>query len=234
MLSSTIIAGLFLGLAQIPGSVAQPFISDNSTDIIITHVASDFFPNAKGDLSPFDVDVQYVGYDADTRLWLTALEPGSGTTDKEKAVLLTEAAYAKKFDESDSDMVEDVSALLAAVAGNTSSLEKRAGSSYSLSARHAINWGKCAAALSCLSGTTCRFNLNIGSAPRSRCESQGGSNCCISWSTYHVRAGFFSTTWTSCNSEVNAEKKASVSCEGHGSSAQGGDVCLSGRANGCT
>ncbi|KAF5857416.1 hypothetical protein ETB97_005800 [Aspergillus alliaceus] len=94
MLPSTIFTGL-VGLAQISSSVAQPVISDDSTDIIISHAASDFFPNAKGDLSCFDVDVQYSGYDADTRLWLTALNPGSGTTDEEKATIQTEAVYAK-------------------------------------------------------------------------------------------------------------------------------------------
>ncbi|KAE8328624.1 hypothetical protein BDV39DRAFT_173698 [Aspergillus sergii] len=232
-MQKAILASL-LGFAWLQSTLASPTVSTDSPNIIVIHRASDLFPEFEGDLSPFDVDVEYVGYEAETRAWLAALDPSSGNTDEEKAVFLTEAAYARKFDANDPDMVEDVHDLLAALGGNSTAIEKRAGSRYTLSSRHAINWSKCAGILSCLSGATCRFNLDIGKAPRSRCESRGGSNCCISWSTYHVRAGFFSTTWTSCNSEVNAEHKSSVSCQGHGSSAQGGDVCLSNRANGCT
>lgn len=39
---------------------------------------------------------------------------------------------------------------------------------------------------------------------------------------------------TACNSEVQAELMSDASCEGYGTSDQGGDVCLSNRANGCT
>lgn len=232
-MQKALIASL-LGLACLSGTSASPVSSTNSTNIIVTHIASDYFPEFKGDLSRFDVDVEYVGYEAETRSWLAALDPSAGNTVEEKAVVLTEAAYARKFDENDPDMVEDVHDLLAALEGNSTTIAKRAGSRFSLSSRHAINWSKCAGVLSCLSGATCRFNLDIGKAPRSHCESRGGSNCCISWSTYSVRALFFSTTWTSCNGEVSAEHKSSASCQGYGSSAQGGDVCLSGRATGCT
>lgn len=230
MLAPTIIAGLVLGLSQVLGVVAAP-VEDSK--FVITHVASDYFPNAKGDLKKFDVDVQYIGYSAKTQSWLTSLDPSAGSTDKEKAMMLTEAAYAKPYDENDADMAADVQAMLDAVAGMaTPSIEKR--SSFSLDAGHAIHWASCAGVFSCLSGTTCAFNLDVGKAPRSACQSQGGSNCCISWSNYNVRVGFFTTTWTSCNSEVQAEQKSDVSCEGHGSDGQGGDVCLSNRANGCT
>ncbi|KNG89188.1 hypothetical protein ANOM_002540 [Aspergillus nomiae NRRL 13137] len=223
-----------LGFAWIPSTLASPIVSTSPTSIIVTHRASDIFPEFEGDLSPFDVDVEYVGYEAETRSWLASLDPSSGNTDEEKAVLLTEAAYAQKFDANDPGMVEDVHDLLAALGGNSTAIEKSADPRYTLSSRHAINWPKCANILSCLSGTTCRFYLDIGKAPRSRCESRGKSNCCISWSTYHVQASFFPTTWTSCNSKVSTEHRSSASCQGHGGFAQGGDVCLSNRANGCT
>ncbi|KAJ5690922.1 hypothetical protein N7488_012489 [Penicillium malachiteum] len=235
MLSPTYIASLLLGLAQIPSIVASPVSLKNSTDFVVTLTASDYFPNAKGDLSPFDVDCLFAGYDADTRAWLTSLDPASATTDEGKAIILTEAAYSKKFDAGDLDMVEDVESMLAQVAGNNTSLAKRTSSStYATSSRHAVKWSACAAVFSCLSGKTCSFDLVTDKAPRSKCESHGGSHCCVSWSTYKVRAAFFSTTWTSCNSEVEAEGLTKASCEGHGSSSQGGDVCLSNRATGCT
>lgn len=231
MLPTTIIAGLLLGLSQIPSGITQPV---NASDFIITHVASDYFPNAKSDLSSFNVDVQFVGYNATTQSWLTGLNPASASSDKEKAMMITAAAYAKPFDANDPDMTEDVDSLLAAINGNATTVQKRDGSSFKVVAAHAVNWGTCAGVFSCLSGTTCGFNMAIGKAPRSQCQAQGGSNCCISWSDYSVRVGFFSSTWTTCNDEVVAQKKTRASCEGYGSSAQGGDVCLSNRANGCT
>ena len=231
MFSPTIITGLLLGISQIPSGIAQPV--DNSS-VIVSLTALDYFPHAKGDLSQFDVSVRYVGYDATTQSWLTGLNPASGTSDEEKAVLMTEAAYAKPFNESDPDMTEDVKYLLAAVAGNLTALEKRQQTTFRTAAAHAVNWATCASVLSCLSGATCGFSLETNKAPRSHCQVQGGSSCCISWSTYNVRAAFFSTTWTTCNNEVDAQGLKSASCEGYGSTSQGGDVCLSNRASGCT
>ncbi len=49
MFSPAIIAGLVLGLSQIPSGVAQP---TNASGLIVTHVASDYFPNAKVRTSP--------------------------------------------------------------------------------------------------------------------------------------------------------------------------------------
>ncbi|KAJ6121960.1 hypothetical protein N7512_004425 [Penicillium capsulatum] len=130
-------------------------------------------------------------------------------------------------------MAEDVQYLPDTVAGNaTKSLTKR--SNFSTDSRHAVIWSACASFFSCISGTACSFNLETAKAPRSHCEQHGGSNCCISWSTYNVRVGFFSTTWTACNNEVQAEGKTQASCEGYGSGEQGDDVCLSDRATGCT
>ena len=231
MFSPAIVASLLLGLSQIPNSFAQPV---NASSFIITHVASSYFPNAKSDLSAFDVDVQFVGFNATTQSWLTGLDPASGSTDEEKAMLITAAAYAKPFDANDPDMTEDVNALLAAIDGKTTAVQKRDGSAFKTASAHAVAWSACGAFFSCLSGTTCTFSLDVGKAPRSQCQAQGSSACCISWSNYNVRAGFFSTTWTTCNAEVTAQGQSSASCEGYGSSAQGGDVCLSNRATGCT
>ena len=231
MFSSAIITGLLLSLSQIHSSVAQPV---NANSFTVTHVASDHFPHAKGDLSPFDVDVKYIGYNASIQSWLTGLNPASGTSDKEKAKMMTEAAYAKPFDANDPDMTADVNSLLATIAGNATTLKKRDGSAFQVASAHAVKWATCAGVLSCISGNSCSFSLDIGKAPRSHCQQQGSSNCCVSWSNYNVRAGFFSTTWTSCNDEVKAQKKDTASCEGYGSSSQGGDVCLSNRSTGCT
>ena len=135
MFSPAIIAGLVLGLSQIPSGVAKPV---NTSDLIITHVASDYFPNAKSDLSRFDVDVRFVGYDATTHSWLTGLDPASGGSDEEKAKLITAAAYAKPFDTNDPDMTEDVNSLLGAINGNVTAVQKRDGSSFRVAASHAV------------------------------------------------------------------------------------------------
>lgn len=231
MIISAITAGLILGLSQAVIVAALPADANN---VVVTHVASDYFPNAKGDLTPFNVNVRYVGYSPETQSWLASIDPSFGKTDEEIAILLIEAAYARAFDPLNPDMAADLAALLAAIAGDAppSTIERR--SSFQVSAAHAVKWASCAGVFSCLSGTTCTFNLDIGKAPRSHCENRGGSNCCISWSTYNIRAGLFSTTWTARNSEVQAEHKSDASCEGYGTSDQGGDVCLSNRANGCT
>lgn len=233
MYTPAIIAGLLLTLSQISSGAALPAPATEASDFVVSHVASEYFPHSKGDLSPFDIDVRFANYDTDTKSWLTGLDPHSGSTDEEKARMLTEAAYARKYDDNDVDMNEDVQSLLAAVAGNaTTTLAKR--SNFVTDSRHAVIWSACASFFSCISGTTCSFDLQTNKAPRSHCEQHGGSNCCISWSTYNVRVGFFSTTWTACNNEVQAEHKTKASCEGYGSGDQGGDVCLSDRANGCT
>lgn len=195
MISSTIVASLLFGLAQILSIVAKPVASNNSTDVIVTLSASDYIPNAKGNLSLFDVDCLFSGYDADTRAWLISLGPASATTDEGKAIILTEAAYSKRFDANDLDMVEDVEYMLAQVAGNTTSLGKHTGSStFSTSSRHVVKWSACATFFSCISGKRCSFDLVTDKAPRSKWMSRGGSHCCISWSTYKVRAAFFYTT----------------------------------------
>ncbi|KAJ6078942.1 hypothetical protein N7467_008695 [Penicillium canescens] len=218
MFTSTIITSLILGLTQLPSSYALP--SNRS--------------NQKGlHNQPRRIGLLPARTERPKRLRRGPLNPHGGASDEDKARMLTEAAYTKKYDDNDVDMSNDVQALLAHVAGNsTSAIEKR--SSFVTSAAHAVIWEPCKGFFACIAGETCTFDQDIGKAPRSHCESHGGSNCCISWSTYNVRAGFFATTWTTCNEEVKAEGKTSASCEGYGSSDQGGDVCLSNRASGCT
>lgn len=241
MFSSAIIATFLIGLSQVPSGIAQNVDASDTTqpvdpgNFIITHNVSDYFPHAKSDMTPFDIDVQFMGYNATTQSWLTGLDPSSGTSDEKKAQMITAAAFAKPFDPNDPDMADDVNAILAAINGDASALQKRqAGSTFIVAAAHAVAWSACSKFFACVSGETCNFSIDINKAPRSQCKAQGGSNCCISWSNYKVRAGFFHSTWTTCNDEVDAQKKNKASCEGHGGSAQGGDVCLSNRASGCT
>lgn len=231
MFSTAIITGLLLGLLQVPSVVAQPV---NASNFIVKHTASDYFPNAKGDLSPFDVHAQFVGYSASTQSWLNGLNPASSNTDKDKAKMMTEVAYGKPFDDNDPDMTGDVNSLLAAIAGSSTVLQRRQASSFQVDTSHAVTWAPCANVYNCLTGMSCSFDLAVGKAPRSQCVKQGDSNCCISWSTYNVRVDFFASTWTTCNDEVTAQRLSQASCQGYGSSAQGGDVCLSNRATGCT
>ncbi|KAF8212924.1 hypothetical protein K438DRAFT_1416830, partial [Mycena galopus ATCC 62051] len=191
--------------------------------IVVTHKAADYFPHAVGDLSAWEISTRFTGYNSTMESWLASLNPHSGATDQDKAKTLMSVAFAKPFDPSDKDMVNDMQGLLDTVAGKTTStaVDKR-NSQFVVSASHIVLWHACAAFFSCVSGATCSFNLQIGQAPRSQCQSQGGQNCCISWSTYNVQAGFFSTTWNTCNQEVSDDGDTSASCEGK-SSAQGGD-----------
>ena len=208
------LAGL-LGFAQIPSSTAAPA---NHSSVTISHSASDHFPHAKSNMSKYDISAEFIGYDA------------------EKAQIMLSVAYAKPFDATDPDMIGDRNNMLSAVSGNitSSSISKRQGSEFVVNTSHAVVWGLCSGILSCLSGTTCTFNRAIDQAPRSTCVSAaGGQSCCLSWSAYNVEEAFFQTTWTSCNSEVEALGVTSASCQGYGFSSEGGDVCLSNRADGC-
>jgi hypothetical protein len=123
------------------------------------------------------VDVRYVGYTPATESWLTAINPHGGASDEDEARMLT--YLAKKYDDNDVDMSNEVQALLAHVAGNsTSAIEKR--SSFVTSAAHAVIWEACNGFFACIAGETCTFDQDIGKAPRSHCESHGRSNCYIS------------------------------------------------------
>ena len=230
----------FVGIAAAaPAALPNNDLSLNN-GFIVSHTATDYFPLATGDISRWDVAVHFTGYNSSMKSWLTSLDPSTGVTDEDKAKLLLSVAYAKPFDYSDESMVEDKEALLRDVAGETVGnlgkrtdiLEKRS-SQFIVSTSHIVLWHACAAFFSCVSGTTCTFSIQVGKAPRSQCQSQGGQNCCISWSTYNVQAGFFSRTWTNCNTDVVDSGKSSASCEGKGDNT-GGDVCLSNRATGCT
>ena len=224
-----------------PGKLADISRTEFTAEgaVVVMHNAIDIFPLSKGDLSAWDVAARFRGYNQSMKSWLTAQDPHSGTTGEEKAQILMSVAYAKPFDHGDADMAGDVADLLGAIAGETPdqtaarlTLEGR-DSRYIISKAHVILWHACQSFFSCVSGTTCHFDIQVGKAPRSECQSQGGQSCCISWSTYKVQAGFFSRTWTNCNAEVNNEHLSSASCEGKGSN-KGGDVCLSNRASGCT
>ena len=231
MLFQVTIAAALLGVSQ--GVIAQPTGIDQSS-FLVEHYANDLFPNSKGNLSAWDVSVEFIGYNSSMQTWLTSIDPTVGESDEQKAEMLLSAAYAKPFDQTDLDMTSDRESILAIVAGNAPSLERRAEVTYRTASTHAIAWSVCSGAMSCIAGYSCSFSIDVGKAPRSKCQSQGGQNCCVSWSTYNVRAGFFQRTWTNCDQEVRDEGLKKASCEGHGSSSQGGDVCLSNRATGCT
>lgn len=234
-LAATVL-GLVAAVAAVPTAEAP---SDFSTDggILLDHVAGDHFPHSVGDLSHWDVSARYTGYNSTTEAWLNSLDPTTVDTDEEKAKILIAAAYAKPYDEKDADMVNDLDAILGTIAGDTPKeiaerAEKR-DAQFIISHAHVVVWHACSAFFSCVSGTSCQFSIDVGKAPRSQCQNQGGQSCCISWSTYKVQAGFFSRTWTNCDAEVRNEHDNSASCEGKGSNT-GGDVCLSNRASGCT
>ncbi|CEJ79820.1 hypothetical protein VHEMI00037 [[Torrubiella] hemipterigena] len=236
MLFTTLLVSL-AGLAATMPSAEDMYPSDGG--VILQHAASHYFPDSKtADLTKWDVFTHYTGYDAETESWLQSLDPSSGKDDREKAAILVEAAYAKKFSETDDDMVYDRDHLVAAVKGMSMPrgedhpLDRRY-SQYIISHAHVVVWHACSAFFSCVSGASCQFSIDVGKAPRSKCQNQGGQNCCISWSTYKVQAGFFSRTWTNCDAEVENEHDNSASCEGK-SDNSGGDVCLSNRGSGCT
>ncbi|KAJ5376167.1 hypothetical protein N7509_013053 [Penicillium cosmopolitanum] len=227
-----IILGLAFSLAHFSSGDTLPDPPDDSYGFIVSLVASDYFLNSKGNLSIYDVDAYYSNYDANTTSWLKALDPNTGATDEDKAKLLTEAAYAKKFDEQDSDMVEDVQSLLATVSGNISaSVDVPA---FQVSSRHAVIWEDCISFFACKTGKRCVFRLRTNREPRSVCEQRGGSHCCISWSTYKISKWFFPTTWTYCDGLVREQARTSASCKGFGSKDERGNICLSNRAGSCT
>lgn len=230
MFSSAIITSLVLGLSQIHGGVAKPV---NASSVTITLAASDHFPHAKADLSPFDIDAKYIGYNATTLSWLASLNPASGTSDEEKARIMTEAAYAKPFDANDPDMAADVNSLLDNISGKSTALGKR-DLGVQVSSSNEVPWSLCSQYLSCASGVSCGFYLDTTREPRSQCSSQGGSNCCISWSRYDISPGFFPTTWNDCNDEVLSRSLGSASCKNFGQTSQNGDICLSNRATHCS
>ncbi|KAJ7730418.1 hypothetical protein B0H16DRAFT_1773862 [Mycena metata] len=200
--SSFNFGAVILGLASVRIAFTSPSpapVNEFATDggIVVTHNAADYFPHAVSDLSPWDISARFTGYNSTMESWLTSLDPHSGATDEDKAKTLISVAFAKPFNPNDKDMANDVQTLLDAVAGKTTStlavVDKR-DLTATVSSSHVVVWSACTAFFSCVSGTTCSFNLAIGSAPRSQCQSQGGQNCCISWSTYSVQAGLFSTT----------------------------------------
>jgi len=196
---------------------------------------SDLFSDVTSPLSGFDLDVGYTNYNTTLFQKIAddlAAHKNNSLLDKLAAVV--SVLYGKEYRQGiDPEMDEDFHRLNSTVhPGNYNSLDTRANAYVTWATSHAINLGTCAAFLSCISGTTCSFFVTIGKAPRSRCESQGGQNCCMSWADYNVQAGFFKVTWTTC---YNSRPADNESCEGHDNgSGNGGDVCFSNRSTGCT
>lgn len=220
-------------------------VPPNATDpsgFTIYIKASDYFPRSKADLSPFDIDVYFGNFDAATKSWLTALDPNTGTTDEEKARIITEISYARQFDANDTEMAQDVQSLLAAVAGNSTTATAIPPPSLSANAdlpyfvvgtKHVVKWAGCTPFYQCVTGYLCPFPLNPSYPPRNHCERHGGSLCCISWSNYNVVNWFFERTWTACDQEVRDRGLAKASCEGYGADVARGNICLSNRPRHC-
>jgi hypothetical protein len=199
----------------------------------VTIDAAKLFPGAATDLSGFNVDVGYTNYNV-TLFDKVAhdLEDAHASPDAKVAAVVS-ALYGKEYRTGASaDHDEDHHRL--AVMANPSAhgaLDER-DSYVAWAAGHAINLVTCAGFLSCISGASCNFYVTVNQAPRSRCENQGGENCCMSWANYDVKAGFFKATWTTCYSSRPSDTD---SCEGYDNGGgNGGDVCFSNRATGCT
>ncbi|OQE32148.1 hypothetical protein PENSTE_c001G04450 [Penicillium steckii] len=156
------IACYLLSISRTSSSAILPSTTDPSAFTIYLK-ASDYFPHSKTDLSSFDIEVYFSNFDPETKLWLTSLDPQTGTTDEAKARILTEISYAKKFDENDQDMIEDVQSILAAVTGNlttttsipSASPSRDADSAYFVvdTRRHVVNWEGCTPFYQCVTGT---------------------------------------------------------------------------------
>jgi hypothetical protein len=200
----------------------------------MVHVIVDMarlFPSSLADLSGFNLDVGYTNYN--TTLFQQVADDFGNTaaSPDTKVVAAVSVLHGKEYRKGvDAYQDEDFNRLSALVnPGVYSDLIQR--QHFTWATDYAINLVSCSAFLSCISGTTCGFDLTVDSAPRSRCESQGEQNCCISWSTYDVKADFFEYAWITCYYSRPGDVD---SCEGHDDgSGQGGDVCFSNRANGC-
>jgi hypothetical protein len=200
----------------------------------VSITASDLFSNVPHPLSGFDINVGYTNYNKTLFQKVAddlAAHEKSSLLDKVATVL--SVLYNKEYRHGiDPHMDEDYDRLSSTVRPENYSIGMRANPYITWATNHVIKLTTCAAFLSCISGTNCSFFVTINQAPRSRCESQGGQNCCMSWANYDVKAGFFKATWTTC---YNSRPNDTESCEGYDNgSGNGGDVCFSDRASGCT
>ena len=119
--------------------IAQPTATDQSS-FIVEHYANDLFPHSKGNLSAWDVTVEFIGYNSSMQSWLTSINPAAGESDEYKAEMLLEVAYAKPFDQTDVDMVSDRESILAIVAGNTTTslLKRQHETTFRVATAHAV------------------------------------------------------------------------------------------------
>ncbi|KAK6844163.1 hypothetical protein PG995_014273 [Apiospora arundinis] len=199
----------------------------------VTIDADKVFADTPANLTGFSIDTGYTNYNETFFHKLAEdLSTRNGTLETKVGAVVS-ALYGKEYTDSEADMHEDYDRLLQmAHPASAQALISRNNPFYTWSKGHLIKLTTCAGFLSCISGTTCTFYVTINKAPRSRCENQGGQNCCMSWANYQVRAGFFQATWTSC---YRSRPDDNESCEGHDNgSGNGGDVCFSNRATGCT
>ncbi|KAI1777838.1 hypothetical protein F4818DRAFT_439160 [Hypoxylon cercidicola] len=198
----------------------------------VTIDAAKLFPDTPADLSGFSIDAGYTNYN-ETFFHKMADDLVASSTLEVKVSAVVSVLHGKEYLDSDSDMLENYSRLLQMAHPDTAkALIARNNPYFTWAKSHVISLTTCAGFLSCVSGSSCHFYVTVNKAPRSRCEVQGGENCCMSWANYDVKAGFFQATWSTCYNSAPDNKE---SCEGHdNNSGAGGDVCFSDRAKGCT
>jgi hypothetical protein len=199
----------------------------------VTVDASKMFPGAAADLSGFSLDVGYTNYNVTLFDKLAHDLENAHSTPAIKVAAVVSALYGQEYRTGFSAEHDEDHHRLSVMANPSAhgSLAERQ-SYVAWASGHAINLVTCAGFLSCISGTTCNFYVTINQAPRSRCENQGGQNCCLSWANYDVKAGFFKATWTTC---YNSRPSDTDSCEGYDNGGgNNGDVCYSNRSTGCT
>jgi len=235
---------LFIGIvilskaANVPSN-GRPFVlfTKDERGTPMAHISipmAKLFPDVPYQLSGFDLDVGYTNYNQTLFQRVAESLSNEDLSFNDKIATTVTVLYGKEYHKgADTEMDTDFTRLYEAVHPSYfKQLDARSNAYVDWSRKYAINLVTCRAFLSCISGVTCGFYVTIDKAPRSRCESQGGQNCCLSWATYTVKAGFFQVTWTDC---YNSRPANVESCEGYDNgSGNGGDVCFSNRATGCT
>ncbi|KAI0555773.1 hypothetical protein F4679DRAFT_577897 [Xylaria curta] len=199
---------------------------------IVTIDAPKVFPDSPANLTGFNIEAGYTNYN-ETFFHNMANDLSPAAPLETRVGAVVGALYGKEYVESEPDMAEDFHRLFQMAHPVTAmDLIPSRNAYWTWSKNNAVSLAVCAGFMSCISGYTCNFYVTINQAPRSRCEVQGGQNCCMTWANYNVKAGFFSITWAQC---YNSRPDDNESCEGHDNgSGNGGDVCFSNRADGCT
>lgn len=197
---------------------------------VVVHMEN-VFPGTSSDLAGFDLDVGYTNYNK-TLFEKISSDLSNATSSYEcKVAAIISALHGKEFEygthpEADEDYhrLSDIT--------HPHALKSRNSPYWTWSDSYVISLPICDNYFNCITGVQCPFYVTIDKAPRSRCETQDGQNCCLSWSSYNVVASFFPTAWTTCYDLRSADN---MSCQAHDNdSGEGGDICFSSKNNNCT